>query len=87
MVIREEIEINAPLNVVWRIFSQMKDWDSRNTACRSAGAVKRGEKVEQHADAQRYGKPMMGPVPKRKRARSVIRVVTCESMMIHRAFS
>ncbi|MFL7870054.1 MAG: hypothetical protein AB8I58_14590, partial [Anaerolineales bacterium] len=28
MVIREEIEINAPLNVVWRIFSQMEDWDS-----------------------------------------------------------
>jgi len=35
MVIREEIEINAPLNVVWRIFSQMEDWDSWNTACRS----------------------------------------------------
>jgi hypothetical protein len=34
MVIREEVEINAPLNVVWRIFSQMEDWDSWNTACR-----------------------------------------------------
>jgi hypothetical protein len=35
MVIREEIEINVPLNVVWRIFSQMEDWDSWNTACRN----------------------------------------------------
>ncbi|CAB5141833.1 hypothetical protein D3OALGA1CA_4221 [Olavius algarvensis associated proteobacterium Delta 3] len=35
MVIKEEIEINAPLSVVWRTFSQMEDWDSWNTACRS----------------------------------------------------
>jgi hypothetical protein len=34
MVIDEEIEIHAPLDVVWRIFSQMEDWDQWNTACR-----------------------------------------------------
>lgn len=35
MVITAEIEINAPLSVVWRTFSQMEDWDDWNTACRS----------------------------------------------------
>ena len=35
MVIQEEIEINAPLSVVWRTFSRMEDWDSWNTTCRS----------------------------------------------------
>ena len=35
MKIEEEIRINAPLAVVWRIFSKMEDWDSWNTACRS----------------------------------------------------
>jgi len=35
MVIKEEIEINAPLGLVWRTFSQMENWDDWNTACRS----------------------------------------------------
>jgi hypothetical protein len=39
MVIKAEIEINAPLNAVWRIFSQMEDWDDWNTACRSCCMV------------------------------------------------
>jgi len=39
MVIKEEIEIDAPLNVVWKTFSQMEDWDSWNTACRSCCIV------------------------------------------------
>jgi len=34
MVIDEEIEIRAPLAVVWRIFSHMEAWDRWNTACR-----------------------------------------------------
>lgn len=35
MVIKAEIEINAPLRVVWQTFSRMEDWDEWNTACRS----------------------------------------------------
>lgn len=35
MVIKAEIEINAPLRVVWQTFSKMEDWDDWNTACRS----------------------------------------------------
>ena len=35
MVITEEIEINAPLSVVWQTFSHMEEWDDWNTACRS----------------------------------------------------
>jgi hypothetical protein len=45
MVIREEIEINAPLNVVRRIFSQMEDWDSWNTASRSRCITTGGESL------------------------------------------
>ena len=33
MIIEESVEINAPLPVVWRIFSQMEDWGSWNTVC------------------------------------------------------
>jgi hypothetical protein len=32
MVFKEKIEINAILNVVWKNFPQMEDWDSWNTA-------------------------------------------------------
>ena len=39
MVITAEIEINAPLSVVWRTFSQMENWDDWNTACRSCCIV------------------------------------------------
>ena len=35
MVIKEEIEINAPLSVVWQTFSRMEDWEDWNTACHS----------------------------------------------------
>ena len=35
MVIEETIEINAPIDVVWRTFSHMERWDDWNTACRS----------------------------------------------------
>ena len=34
MVIREEIRINAPLAIVWFVFSRMEEWDQWNTACR-----------------------------------------------------
>jgi hypothetical protein len=35
MVIREDIEINAPLHVVWSVFAAMEDWRSWNTVCES----------------------------------------------------
>lgn len=35
MIIREEIEIDASLGVVWNTFAQMENWDEWNTACRS----------------------------------------------------
>lgn len=33
MIIREEIEIRAPLSVVWRVFSAIEDWETWNTVC------------------------------------------------------
>lgn len=33
MLIEESVEINAPLPVVWRIFSTMEDWKSWNPVC------------------------------------------------------
>jgi hypothetical protein len=33
MIIEESVEINAPLPVVWRVFSTMEDWQSWNTVC------------------------------------------------------
>jgi len=44
MVIQEEIEINAPMEVVWRTFSHMEQWDDWNTACRSC-CITRGDEA------------------------------------------
>jgi hypothetical protein len=33
MVIKEEITINAPLPVVWSVFSCVEDWKSWNSVC------------------------------------------------------
>ncbi len=35
MVIRKEIEINAPLGVVWNVFSKMEDWREWNQVCQN----------------------------------------------------
>jgi len=35
MIIEESIEINAPLKVVWRVFSAMEDWQSWNPVCQN----------------------------------------------------
>jgi ligand-binding SRPBCC domain-containing protein len=43
MVIREEIEIAAPLSVVWNIFSRLEEWDDWNTACQSCHLVQGDE--------------------------------------------
>ena len=36
MVIREKIEIKAPLSVVWSVFTCLEDWDRWNTVCQAA---------------------------------------------------
>jgi hypothetical protein len=33
MVIQEKIEIAAPLNLVWQVFSTLADWSAWNTVC------------------------------------------------------
>jgi hypothetical protein len=34
MLIQEKIEIAAPLNLVWQVFSTLADWGAWNTVCR-----------------------------------------------------
>ena len=33
MIIEESVMINAPLPVVWQVFSQMEDWEGWNPVC------------------------------------------------------
>lgn len=35
MVIRKEVLIDAPLSVVWNVFSRMEDWRQWNQVCRN----------------------------------------------------
>ncbi|MFZ7127475.1 MAG: SRPBCC domain-containing protein [Desulfobacterales bacterium] len=35
MIIRREIDVQAPLDVVWRVFSRMEDWREWNPVCRN----------------------------------------------------
>ena len=44
MLIREEIEISAPMPVVWAVFSALEEWDDWNTACQSCHLVE-GEEM------------------------------------------
>jgi hypothetical protein len=39
MIIEETVKINAPLPVVWRVFSTMEDWQSWNTVCENCCIV------------------------------------------------
>lgn len=39
MVIREEIEIEAPLAIVWSVFTCLDDWGKWNTVCRAARRI------------------------------------------------
>jgi ligand-binding SRPBCC domain-containing protein len=43
MVIQEEIEIAAPMSIVWAVFSTVEEWDDWNTACQSCHLVEGGE--------------------------------------------
>ena len=45
MVIKAEIEINAPLRVVWQTFSRMENWDDWNRACRSCCIISGDENL------------------------------------------
>ena len=44
MLIREEIEIAAPMPVVWAVFSALEQWDDWNTACQSCHLIE-GEEM------------------------------------------
>ena len=44
MFIREEIEISAPMSIVWAVFSNVEEWDDWNTACQSCHLVE-GEEM------------------------------------------
>jgi hypothetical protein len=39
MLIREAIEIAAPISIVWAVFSKVEEWDDWNTACQSCHLV------------------------------------------------
>ena len=54
MLIREEIEIAAPLPIVWGVFSALEEWDDWNTACQSCHFIEgehmaTGERLGIHA--------------------------------------
>ena len=40
MVIEESVEINAPLSVVWNVFSAMEDWQNWNSVCENCCVIK-----------------------------------------------
>jgi len=44
MVIKEEIEIAAPMSIVWAVFSTVEEWDDWNTACQSCHLIE-GEEM------------------------------------------
>jgi hypothetical protein len=39
MIIEESVEIQAPLRIVWRVFSTMEDWQSWNLVCENCCIV------------------------------------------------
>ncbi len=39
MVIREKVEILAPLNVVWHVFSSLAEWGTWNSVCQDCSLV------------------------------------------------
>ena len=46
MLIREEIEISAPISIVWDVFSALEKWDDWNTACQSCHLTEGEEMAE-----------------------------------------
>lgn len=46
MIIREEIEIHAPLPVVWQVFSCLEEWENWNSVCQSCEFVEGSDMSE-----------------------------------------
>ncbi|UCG13159.1 MAG: SRPBCC family protein [Deltaproteobacteria bacterium] len=61
MVIREEIEIAAPLAIVWNVFSRLEEWDDWNTACQSCRLVE-GEGMAEGACFSFVVRPFSLPI-------------------------
>ena len=62
MEIREQIKINAPLRVVWRLFSHMEDWDGWNTTCRNCCITSGDERLAPGTCLSFIIRPLVFPV-------------------------
>jgi hypothetical protein len=71
MIIQAEVHIQAPLPVVWRVFSHLEDWKDWNTACNSCRLVE-GDELAAGACLTFVVKPIVFPVKVQPR------VVSCE---------
>ncbi len=71
MIIQAEITIQAPLPVVWQVFSHLEEWKGWNTACNSCRFTA-GDKLAEGACFTFVVKPIIFPV------RVEPRVVSCE---------
>jgi Polyketide cyclase / dehydrase and lipid transport len=70
MIIQAEVDIHAPLPVVWRVFSHLDDWKDWNTACNSCRFIE-GDAITDGACFTFVVKPIIFPV------RVEPRVVSC----------
>ena len=61
MVIREEIEIAAPMPIVWAVFSALEEWDLWNTACQSCHLIE-GEEMAAGASFSFVVRPFTLPI-------------------------
>jgi hypothetical protein len=71
VIIQAEVTIQAPLPVVWQVFSHLEEWKEWNTACNSCRFTA-GEKLVEGACFTFVVKPIIFPV------RVEPRVVSCE---------
>jgi hypothetical protein len=71
MIIKAEVQIQAPLPVVWRVFSHLEDWKDWNTACDSCRLVE-GDELAVGACLAFVVKPIVFPVKVQPR------VLSCE---------
>jgi hypothetical protein len=61
MIIREEIEIYAPLPLVWQVFSCLEDWEEWNPVCRSCQYVE-GKEMSEGACVSFVVRPFSVPI-------------------------
>jgi hypothetical protein len=71
VIIQSEVTIQAPLPVVWQVFSHLEDWNEWNTACDSCRFTA-GQALSEGACFTFVVKPIIFPV------RVEPRVVRCE---------